>query len=1203
VLRPSSAAAGPVAPRAPPGQIGTAAAPAESTPPRGRSGGGTTSRNEQGDTMAGADENLLFASEALLTGMVTPPQLVAGVRSWDRSRAGSLADHLRRVELIDKQACGTLRELIDEQVRRGVSPAAAYRLAVAAGGAEWEDALRGLAAEPSSGAWETLAAAPTPTPRSLAFAPAPPALGTARFRRLRLHAEGGLGQVWTAEDLDLQREVALKEIRSRFADEPESRARFLHEAAITGRLEHPGIVPVYALGERPDGRPFYVMRFIRGESLQRAVDRYHAALRDPSARAAAESPTLRQLLGRFVDACEAVAYAHSKGVLHRDLKPSNIMLGAYGETLVVDWGLAASCGEFAPSPGENGSPHDAAVRPRSAAATQTGSVLGTPGFMSPEQARGDLAQLTPAADVYSLGATLYCLLHGQPPPTVDDAGPASSADGRSLAERTVPGAVPRALAAVCRKALSAEPQRRYASARALAEDVQRFLDDEPVVARSESLAERVGRWMRRHRSAVAAAFAALVLVATVAAAAAWQISQSRREAWRLAQDNAQLADAEREASRTAQKRQADAERYYALAIQTVDDFLNKVSEDERLKVAGLENLRRDLLLQARDFYELVIAQAEAGNDPLDAKRADAHQRLADIRFQVGDYLGAIDAYTTAAGHIMALGPARIEAERYVAINSDLALAYAATGRRDAAVRVGRVLEEAVVELLANEPDNATLYGLQATVRLNLAVQLQDQAPQEAIALLRAALASVGEASRRAPGSRPLQAAAASIRNQLGGALVAQERFAEAAAELSAAEVAWQALQAGSSGWQAEYLEDQLSQCYLHASALAAGRQQGDEAAARLRLALEIRRRLAERHPDSAPLQERLADMLRLAADRYRELLRHDDSLREAGAAVALYERLIDLHPETPSYRWGLAGALLGKTLTELELGQLTPAQRDAERAGALGAELEAADPGNADYRRIRALVRGYAGLVSLDAAALPRAESLLRDAHGRLEAASEAHPADVAVRLAQADVQAGLAQLHSPLALADAPQSAAWWQASRATAESLLAPPLRDSLPPSMLRQCYHRRARALAALDAPEEALADWTRLAALFPGSLEPEEALDKAAALFAAGRPEEALETATVAVRAAPQPRLPYAAARRLASGASLSPPAPSAADATPWGERFAAAAVELLEIAAERGYFDDPASRSLLGHDPFLAPLRDRADFRALEARLP
>jgi serine/threonine protein kinase len=332
-----------------------------------------------------------------------------------------------------------------------------------------------------------------------------------RYRILRPHARGGLGEVFVALDQELHREVALKEIDEQHAHEAASRSRFVREAEITGGLEHPGIVPVYGLGQHADGRPYYAMRFIQGETLREAIRRFHGA--DLPGRASSErSLALRQLLARFVAVCNAVAYAHSRGVLHRDLKPANIMLGKYGETLVVDWGLAKVVGRP-----EGADLQEVTLRPHlddGQGETQPGAALGTPPYMSPEQAAGRLDQLGPAGDIYGLGATLYTLLTNQAPVQGRDAREVLQKvqRGEWQAPRRVKRDVPPELDAICRKAMALEPEGRYATALDLAADVEHWLADEPVTAWREPWSVKAGRWLGRHRTLVFGA-ATMVLVA------------------------------------------------------------------------------------------------------------------------------------------------------------------------------------------------------------------------------------------------------------------------------------------------------------------------------------------------------------------------------------------------------------------------------------------------------------------------------------------------------------------------------------------------------------------------------------------------------------------------------------------------------------------------------------------------------------------
>lgn len=332
---------------------------------------------------------------------------------------------------------------------------------------------------------------------------------------LVFHAKGGLGAVYRAKERGLNREVAVKFIHHNLVHNDESRQRFELEAEVTGRLEHPGVVPLYGMGKDANDRLFYYMRYIDGETLNDAIARFHQSA---GRRLDVHSVEFKRLLTSFISVCRTIAYAHNRGIVHRDIKPTNVMLGRYGETIVVDWGLAVPVerdDRFRLS-------GEATLMPTtdSNSGNSSGSGVGTPAYMSSEQMSGIAP--TPASDIYSLGATLYKILTGRPPFASDDA--------IKLREQVLNGAFPnpgavrsgvsKGLQAVCLKAMASRPSDRYQTALDLADDIENHLADAPVSARQDGVMATIARWFRRNRTAaqsIALATTAILVISSVSA--------------------------------------------------------------------------------------------------------------------------------------------------------------------------------------------------------------------------------------------------------------------------------------------------------------------------------------------------------------------------------------------------------------------------------------------------------------------------------------------------------------------------------------------------------------------------------------------------------------------------------------------------------------------------------------------------------------
>jgi WD40 repeat protein len=337
-----------------------------------------------------------------------------------------------------------------------------------------------------------------------------------RYKLVDVHGVGGQGRVWRAFDKYLGREVAYKELRPTTDPERAERSatRFLREGRVTAQLMHPSIVPVYELGRRADGTPYCTMQLVNGKTLKRAI-------------ASCQSPQERELLlPKFAALCQAVAYAHSRGVVHRDLKPDNIILGEFGETIVVDWGLAKTRG----ADDLDVMRADPAGKP-AADVTVAGTTVGTPAYMSPERARGEPDSSDEASDVWSLGAVMFEILTGRPPFIGRDATEvlAQLRNEHAPPIREVEPRITAELSAIVDKALSADRTSRYTNAASLAREVEAYLAGQRVAAHDYSTWELLKRFTARHRVPIAiAALGACALMVVAIAAYERVVAQRRR---------------------------------------------------------------------------------------------------------------------------------------------------------------------------------------------------------------------------------------------------------------------------------------------------------------------------------------------------------------------------------------------------------------------------------------------------------------------------------------------------------------------------------------------------------------------------------------------------------------------------------------------------------------------------------------------------
>lgn len=493
------------------------------------------------------DRNLLFGVLAVQLGKVTSNRLMQAAAAWAIDPATPLD-----ARLVEQGALNAAdRELIDRLVSEAIrahSGDAKATLATFGGPEQVVKTFGGTVAitkdgvkpaEPSSDA--TVAIAPPPDTGVLETPD--------RYRTVSEQGRGGYGRVLLVHDQFMQREIAMKELIPP-SNEPigsnvptpsresiEAVSRFLQEAKITGQLEHPSIVPVYELGHRADGALYYTMKLVRGKTLSKEL---------------AQCKSLRdrlELLPRYLDLCHAIAYAHDRGVIHRDIKPDNVMIGSFGETVVIDWGLAKLKGKADVYAAELKATAQALKEGPAAPTAQTlyGTILGTPHFMAPEQARGDIDSVDERSDVYALGAVLYMLLTGKRP---YDKAPLQNVILHInlpplTAIKDLASNAPPELITICYKALETKQADRYQNAAELAREIQQFMSGALVESHEYTMRDQIRRFVQKYKAQVATAglaFAALLIVGIVSYIQILQANKNERVQRVAAEDARQLAE-------------------------------------------------------------------------------------------------------------------------------------------------------------------------------------------------------------------------------------------------------------------------------------------------------------------------------------------------------------------------------------------------------------------------------------------------------------------------------------------------------------------------------------------------------------------------------------------------------------------------------------------------------------------------------------
>jgi serine/threonine-protein kinase len=934
------------------------------------------------------DRNLLFGVLALQADLLDPARFAEACTAWSARKDTPLAGLLVERGWLTAEDCADVEKLVSRKLHKHGGDARPALAEITS-----DHVRQTLAEVKDTDVRQSLAGVSPPDRGQVLQATSDPANDSrGRYTLSRLHATGGIGRVWLARDQSLGRDVALKELRPERAARVDLWARFLQEAQITGQLEHPGIVPIYEVGRHPDNQPFYTMRFVRGRTLLEAVADYHSGRRDGGA----SPPRLRELLTAFVGVCNAVGYAHSRGVLHRDLKPQNVILGDFGEVMVLDWGLArlfdrAEADETARTRVETDG---------DLGATMQGQALGTPAYMAPEQAEGRLELFGPRTDVYGLGAILFEILTGRPPFTGDN----TTAVLRQVvhspppAPRSLVPQVAPALEAICLKALAKKPDRRYESARDLAADIERWKADEPVSAWREPPRVRAGRWVRKHRTAVTTALAALsVAVVGLLAVAAVQ-AESRQ---RLAEKNGQLEAANAGLARARDR----AERRVELALGAVENF--RAAVDGNLDVKNRpesEALRKTLLQAPLAFFQKLRDDLREGGEtaPEDrAKLADAYLQLASLDSQIASQADALKAYDEAISLLESLDK-ETPAQRQAALRQRLARALTERGElqtvsRDlnaAALESFRRAWELLEARVREEPGDLSAGGLLARVRLGTSeIQSQKGDVDSALASLGENLTALEEARRRDPGG--VETDLLLVRTQLALSSTLLARRGKIPESLAAAETALRIAEALAKAHPGEVeCQQKLSDAFDGVGAVYQAKGEQDKALEVYRKQLAAIEEALKARPTVNQFKlDRVYAWGNVASTEYSRG-RYADGLATLQKARELAEVIVRDNPTNTQFKRALAQMWSRRAIPLNALGRIPEALESIQKATSLQEEICRADPGNVTALRQAAGGHYNVGLLNRNMGRYQESMAAYRKSLELRELLAREHPDD-----------------------------------------------------------------------------------------------------------------------------------------------------------------------------------------------------------------